>query len=197
MNAADNPFRTARVERLLAFDPGLVGTSWAEIEDRWETLGRRTCVTGRHGAGKTTFLDAFASRLAGRIEVRRLFFNDGKTRLDESDRRLLRDPEAAVLLVDGDRHLRTSGRREIEAAAAKAAGFLSARHRPGGLAELIRLRPTPALAAALLARIAPDAQVSDLAARLRRKRGNLRELWLESYDRAARNDFEINTFWKS
>lgn len=88
VSAISNPFATGRIERLLRFDPEIIGASWATIEDRWEACGRRACVTGHHGAGKTTFLDAFAARLPQRVV--RLFFNDGHRRLDGDDREKLR-----------------------------------------------------------------------------------------------------------
>ena len=50
MKARDNPFAPSRLERLLAFDPELIGSSWKDLETRWQALGRRAAVTGHHGA---------------------------------------------------------------------------------------------------------------------------------------------------
>ena len=64
MKARDNPFAPSRLERVLAFDPELIGSSWEALENRWEKLGRRAAVTGRHGAGNEKhFLGIICSHL--------------------------------------------------------------------------------------------------------------------------------------
>ncbi len=183
MSATSNPFSTGRLERLLAFEPGLVGETWEALEDRWNSLGRRACVTGHHGAGKTTFLDAFARRLGA--PVRRLFFNDRHRRLNAADREALEEVEGVVVLLDGDRHLPWRDRRTLRRALEPAAGVLSARHRAGDLSVLIELSVDLALARRLLNRIDTDfaeALDASLPRLFKRHRGNLRELWLECYD---------------
>lgn len=183
VSATSNPFATGRLERLLAFDPELIGDTWRSIERRWEGLGRRACVVGHHGAGKTTFLDAFAARLPQRVV--RLFFNDRHRRLDEAARETLRGVAGAVVLLDGDTHLPWGDRLELRRALAGAAGVLSARHRAGRLPMLLELEADPELARSLLARIdlAIAAELAPEMPRLFRKHhGNLRELWLECYD---------------
>jgi hypothetical protein len=183
VSATSNPFSTGRLERLLAFDPTLVGDSWEAIERRWESLGRRACVIGRHGAGKTTFLDAFAARQTR--PVVRLFFNDGHRRLSPGNRGTLRQLAGAVVLLDGDRHLPWRERRELARAVAPAHGVLRARHHRGRLPVLLSLRTDAELARRLLARIDPAAGPllePELPRLLRKHHGNLRELWLEAFD---------------
>lgn len=181
VSATSNPFSTGRLERLLVFDPELAGTCWESIEDRWQALGRRACVTGRHGAGKTTFLDAFAARQESRVV--RFFFNDEHRRLDDADRESLRDLGGALVLLDGDRHLPWGDRVKLRRALEPAAGVLSARHRAGGLPVLLALRADLRLARRLLERIQPASGMETaLPGLLRKHRGNLRELWLECYD---------------
>ncbi|MGB6223613.1 hypothetical protein [Haloferula sp.] len=188
MNAAANPFATSRVERLLEFDPHLIGTSWEVIEQGWAQLGFRACVTGQHGAGKTSFLDAMARRLVGKGRVERLFFNDQKRRISAADRVILDSCEGVFLLVDGDEHLSWWERRELTRASKEAGGCLFARHRKGGHRELLRLRSNPALAGELLERISPEWRRrldGSLDRRFQGQKGNLRELWLECFDLAA------------
>lgn len=200
MSATSNPFATGRLERLLAFDPSLAGESWEALEERWHSLGGRACVTGHHGAGKTTFLDAFACRLG--TPVRRLFFNDRHRRLDPEDRDKLEAVEGVVVLLDGDRHLPWRDRRALRRALEPAAGVLSARHRAGDLPVLIELSADLALARRLMNRIDADfaeALDASLPRLFKRHRGNLRELWLECYDlwgarASAPNTSDVKTF---
>ncbi|MEP4077866.1 hypothetical protein [Haloferula sp.] len=183
-----NPFATGRVERLLTFDPELIGSSWEAIEARWSELGHRACVTGHHGAGKTTFLETFAKRLARRGRVECLFFNDRKPCLSSEDRATLEQCEGGILMIDGDEYLSWRERRELERASRQANGSLFVRHRKRGLPELLRLESDPLLAMALLERISPEwgAKLEGgLERRLGNLDGNLRELWLECFDLAG------------
>ncbi len=186
MNARDNPFDPCRLERLLAFDPALAGTTWEALETRWRSLGHRAAVTGPHGAGKTTLLDAFATRLRQRGDPPlRLFFNEEHRRLSPADRETLRQSAGRTLLVDGDEHLPWRERRELRRAIRTAAKTLLARHRRGPWPELIRLKATPRLAFELLERIGPPGNSAFILNLFQAKKGNLRELWLACYDLAA------------
>jgi energy-coupling factor transporter ATP-binding protein EcfA2 len=189
MHAAINPFSTARVERLLDFDPGLIGTCWDTIDERWAELGWRACVTGHHGAGKTTFLETMATRLKPRARVELLFFNDRKRSLSPEDRKVLERCEGAFLLIDGDESLSWSDRRSLARQSRRARGCLFARHRQRGLPELLRLRSNPELARQLLERISPEWRRKldgELEQKLREMDGNLRELWLGCFDLAGK-----------
>ena len=196
VSAIFNPFATGRLERLLRFDPEIIGHSWAGIESQWELCGRRACVTGHHGAGKTSFLDAFAERLPQRVV--RVFFNDEHSRLNAADRQKLDQVAGAVVFLDGDTHLPWRDRKELARALEGAAGVLSARHRAGRLPVLLRLASSPELAVQLLRRI--DADIADewgseLPQLLRQHQGNLRELWLACYDRwRLANTLDAKTF---
>ncbi len=187
MKARDNPFAPSRLERVLAFDPELIGTSWEALENRREKLGRRAAVTGRHGAGKTTLLAAWARRLEARGEgVIRLFFNDERRGLSDGDRELLRGCAGMHVMLDGETHLPWRERRLLRVLLAPAAGILAARHRRGSWPELIRLKSGPGLARALFQRIgAASLPPGTLEREMRLCRGNLRELWLRLYDRAG------------
>lgn len=186
MKAHENPFATRRIEQRLAFDPELVGTDWSVVLEKWQALDRRACVIGRHGAGKTTFLDAMGSRIEG--PVVRFFFNGDRRRLMAEDGEKMESGRGAVWLVDGDTHLGFADRRRFQVASRQAAGLIAARHRACGLPVLLHLRPDLALATELLRRAHPEGAhhfEADLAARFEKHRGNLRHLWLDCYDRLA------------
>ncbi|MCW1912532.1 hypothetical protein OJ996_03035 [Luteolibacter sp. GHJ8] len=187
MIARDNPFAPSRLEKVLAFDPALIGTTWENLDTLWLQHGQRAAITGHKGSGKTSLLQAWGLRLeaAGRPTAR-LFFNLERNRLDASDREILRTCTCTgrILLVDGDCHLPWLQRRELRRASRAAAGVLLARHQPGPWPVLIRLQPDLRLAETLLRRAAPQF-ASHLQASLHQKlgnhRGNLRELWLDYY----------------
>lgn len=186
MTARDNPFAPGRLRRVLGFDPALAGTTWVALEDRWRELGCRAAVTGHRGSGKTSLLEAWAERLEE--PPLRLFFNDRHRDLDIADRAVLASCVGKVLFIDGENHLSWFRRRELRRALQMAAGVLVARHGRGGWPELIRLRSDPRQAAILLERAAPECAarfVPDVEDRLRRNRGNLRELFLACYDDLA------------
>ncbi|WP_035609021.1 hypothetical protein [Haloferula sp. BvORR071] len=189
MTARDNPFAPARLARVLGFDPALNGSSWEELEAKWERLGRRAAVTGQHGAGKTSLLAAWAQRSEAKGDpVIRLFFNEQHCQLQDPDRDLLGECVGKLVLLDGDCHLSWWQQRELHRLLRPAAGVLAARHRRGPWPELLRLEPGLELAKILLNRAfsARSGPWSDnLPERWRRHRGNLRELWLELYDEAA------------
>ncbi|MGE9270477.1 MAG: hypothetical protein ACQKBU_06715 [Verrucomicrobiales bacterium] len=191
MRARDNPFATQRLERVLAFDPELIGESWAGLLTRWERLGRQAAVVGPWGSGKSSFLDGFAERVGGRVE--RLFFNRDLNRLSEEDRKHLERGQEAVWVVDGDQHLPWLEARFLLRSVRRSRGGLFARHRAGRAEVLLRLQSDPDLAEALLRRAAPglaEAWIEQLPGRWRRHRGNLRHLFLEYYDQWAEGDFQ-------
>ncbi|MDF1823505.1 MAG: hypothetical protein P1U68_02625 [Verrucomicrobiales bacterium] len=186
MKARDNLFATHRVESLLEFDPGLIGSVWETLEDRWEALGRRACVVGHHGSGKTSFLNSFSERLGEPLV--RFFFSESASRLRSRDFEKMESGRGVLWIVDGDRHLAFRDRRLFYRAATAAGGFLSARHRCHGLPPLLKLRSDVNLAEKLYERIDPGDETGlkvELPKLYRRHRGNLRHLWLSCYDRAA------------
>lgn len=190
MIARENPFAPARLERLLGFDPELSGTTWEELESHWADHDFRGAITGEQGSGKTSLLNAWGRRLEARGESPlRLFFNEQRRRLRDTDREILVECEGRILLIDGEQHLPWLERRQVWKAAAKASGVIVARWHRGPWSEILRLEASPRLAAALLERAAPAYSARfqpDLEARFRRCRGNLRELWLGLYDEIAR-----------
>jgi hypothetical protein len=195
MTAAGNPVAPDRLRRRLGFDPALAGTTWQALESRWHELGCRAAVTGHRGSGKTSLLDVWAARLDE--APLRLFFNESRRDLDDRDRAVLASCAGKILFIDGEDHLSWRQHRELRRATRKAAGVLVARHDRGGWPELVRLSGSPAQAAILLERAAPEWVGHfrpELAVRWEKCGGNLRELWLGCYDDLAvgKKTFEKN-----
>lgn len=191
MKAHLNPFAPERVQRLLPFDPSLAGTSWEAIESRWLAMGRRASIVGRKGSGKTTFLKTFAQRLQKEHHLVHLFFREGDRQLGQREwDQLTRitNHENTLILVDGEGHLCRAQRTILRKLSSQAAGYLAARHHRSRLPALLHLKSSPQLAETLLARIDPeeaDSIRNQLPSLLRKKSGNLREVWLSLYDEYA------------
>lgn len=188
MKAHRNPFAPGRVQRQLPFDPTLIGTDWETIANAYQAHGRRAIVWGRHGSGKSTFLETFRKRLAQETPVRVLTFRNEKRQLTAQDRETLSDLRECYLFVDGEGHLSRAECREVRRASQGARGYLAIRHLPGRLPTLLHLKSSPRLARALLQRIDEAAFAhfeKELPRLLRKKNGNLRELWLSLYDSYA------------
>jgi len=181
MTSRENPFRTDRLERILTFDPELIGTNWQEIEKRWHSLKRECCVWGHHGAGKTTFLEAFRDRLQQKDEILSLFFNTDEPRFSKKNQP---NCSGKIVLVDGDQHLKWRDRLKLRHFLKPARRVLFARHHPGRLDVLLELKSDPELAEQLLQRIDSNLK-PDLPALFHEKKGNLREIWLKCYDLAG------------
>lgn len=190
MRPQDNPFAMARLEQLLAFRPEWLGQSWPALLTRAITARGKHAVIGRHGAGKTTFLEALATRLAAPgLPVVRLFFNDTRRRLDPAGQALPADLGNAIVLLDGDLHLPLIERVRLARRLAGARLILCARHRRTLMPVFLRLTPDAALlhrcvrevAAPLYPQLAPR-----LDAWFHAERGNLRHVLRRCYDAAAR-----------
>ena len=99
------PLRSQTVSRrLLPYDPELLGTTWKEVETRWQSLNRRAAITGPHGSGKTTFLEYLRpAHLAKTSHVETLFLSSQRTaisarRTKSFELARLEDPAHTVLL---------------------------------------------------------------------------------------------------
>jgi len=185
-SARHNPFATDRMERVLAFHPEWSGTRWEEIDQRWYALDRRAALIGRHGSGKTTFLDAWKTRLidAG-CEVAPLFLNRETSRLSEGDWRVLEDCTGKVIILDGEEQLSWSQRRRFYQLTQKATGLLVTRHRSGRLPTLKHFDPTLEVLHTCVRQLAPDFY-DQLAPEFPKwwkdYHGNIREILLRCYD---------------
>ena len=189
MIARENPFAPARLEKVLAFDLALIGSSWEALEQRWEALGFRGVVCGRPGSGKTTLLRAWAKRLEEKGEAPlRIFLNEEKRCLSHEDHRTLTEIRGRILFVVGEQHLPWREKWLIRRASREAAGVLVTRWRAGLSPVVCLLKPDAQLAFQLMQRASPEHTTRFspvLDRRLARHRGNLRELFLGCYDELA------------
>ncbi len=186
MLARDNPFSTHRVERILSFDPLLSGTNWEEIERRWTALNRRASLVAPHGAGKSTFMDAFQARLeASGHSVLRLFLNQESHKLAEEQWGMLEHCSRKIVLLDGEEQLGHFSRRRFYRLTQDCSGLLVSRHKPTKLPQLLVLDPDMDLLVACIDRLAPQhlAQLQPMLEEWWRElHGNIREILLRCYD---------------
>jgi energy-coupling factor transporter ATP-binding protein EcfA2 len=180
-----NPFSTRFTQpgaiafRFTAADGLAVLVSKLESTNGWGQI------VGPHGSGKSTLLATLIPELAGG-RVRRV-------RLDTSHRTLPPDlfypPEpGSLLVIDGFEQLGVLSRFRVKRHCRRhGSGLLVTAHRSMGLPDLHRTNAA-AHAAALIADLLPPhgewvLNGFDIAARLRRHRGSLREVLFELYDR--------------
>lgn len=188
---ADNPFSTARMEKVLVFRPEWSGVDASMLLEKVRTAGPPVAVIGAHGSGKTTLLDWLARELQKHGEtVRRVFLND----LHTPDHFLTPAPEppaaGSIVLVDGEDLASWKQRRRLRAWWSPAKRVVLARHRRGRHAVAARLSASPALLRRCARTLAPD-----LADRIdghldewfRMENGNMRHCLLRCYDWVAEN----------
>ena len=188
MKAHLNPFAPDQVQRNLPFDPELANSSWEEIEKKWHQLGRRAAVIGHKGSGKTTFLKTFETRLEKNYQVTRFLFRVDDHFLKPIHLQTLAQlpkKKKTILLIDGEGHLCRREKLRLRKEAKQAHGYLVARHHRSQLPTLLKLQSSPFLAAKLLERLNLEGyeEIRErLPHLLKKKRGNLREIWLSLYD---------------
>ena len=191
MRAHENPFRTARLESL-AFRPRR--GSLADVLERWERLDRRGVIAGPHGTGKTTLLRALgeALRETGRTVVCWRFCEASPTpplRQLLADARRLEAHE--VLCLDGSERLSRWSLRRVMRAARSAHGVLLTAHAPRGGPLLYETRRDRELLRELTSELlgpGNEAPVALLDPLFEARDGNLREVFLDLYDRMAHDD---------
>lgn len=184
MTACDNPFATDRVERVLAYRPEWMGTSWEEIDNRWQQCGRRAALVGPHGVGKTTFIDAWIRRFSDQ-QILRLFLNREKPTLTENSWLALTDVQTKLVVLDGEEQLGWYQRRKFYQMTAEAKGLLVSRHRVGKLPLLMKFNSNIEILHLCVKELAPDyyEQLNpDLSRWWKVYRGNIREILLRCYD---------------
>lgn len=182
--ARDNPFATARLERLLPFVPAWSGLSWHAIDARLRHFGCRCAITGNHGSGKTALLDALAGRWRARgCQVVPLFFNDAFpprcTQLLALRRSIT---PATIVLCDGSEQLNFLQWRVLWHVASRGHGLLVTAHHRARLPVAVHLEATPELLARLLREVDPAANWDGHAgALLHAHEGNIREVFRACY----------------
>ncbi|MFK7910883.1 MAG: hypothetical protein AB8F34_09785 [Akkermansiaceae bacterium] len=192
MLARENPFATDRVEKLLRFNPEWSGTSWAKLDKKWNLLGRHATITGRHGSGKTCFLDAWAARhteMTG-YQTLRIFLNHEQKTMSDLQWNDLSQCDGKIIILDGEEQLNFRARSKFYKLTKNATGILVTRHSQGRLPTLIHLDPNMAVLSTCVKKLAP-AQYKELAPLLpelwRKHHRNIRHILLECYDSSAWN----------
>lgn len=190
--ARRNPFAMDRIAREIPFDPRWCGTSWEEIETRFDSLDRRAMVAGPHGSGKTTFLDAFDRRLQTReFSVHRLLLNDEHTRLTTADREMLVTKHSAqdLWFIDGAERLGFRDWRWVREQTKPCGGLLITTHqtKPAKLPLLLETRTSIPMLETFVKHLAPELELppDKLERWFSESGGNLREALWRAYDFAA------------
>ena len=194
MKARDNPLRVERIERLIGFEPGWVGTDWDRLLDRLHSHSGRGAVVGPHGSGKTTLLGSLAIKLAARdpaVIVHQLrLANQPDMRFS---RHHLVELQAAAsggawIMIDGAEQIGPLQWQSVRRVTAAARGLVITRHRRGRLPLLLRTYTTPEMLERCLEKLLKPGSVppgpGGVKALWQRHRGNLREALWEVYDLA-------------
>jgi hypothetical protein len=185
MRPRDNPFAMERLERVLEFRPEWLDHTWDGLLARVAAARGRLTVAGRHGSGKTTFLDALAVRLQSCDQtVVRLFFND-RRRTWPPPGLLPPLPAGAVALLDGGEQLGLLARTHLRRHLAPARLVIAARHRRGLGPLLLHLPGGPAILHRCVETAAPGHYpllAPHLDGWLAAARGNLRSALRRCYD---------------
>jgi hypothetical protein len=159
------------------------------------SLGWRGAILGPHGSGKSTLLAALlpALREAGKEPVPVALHDNQRALPAEAWRDLRRPagPGARVAVIDGYEQLSLWQRWRLRVLCRRHGhGLLATAHTPVGLPVLLRLRVTAETAGRVIEQLltaVPEAAAlrpgtAELAARLGRRSGNLREVLFELYD---------------
>lgn len=184
--ARHNPFATDRMEHMLAFDPSWANTSWEAIDQQWHLFNQRAAITGRHGAGKTTFLDAWKNRLtANGHEIVSLFLNRDHPSFSAQDWETIKNSSGKIILLDGEEQLDWKDRRAFYQLSKQSAGLLVTRHRKNHLPVLAHLEPDIQILQRCIEKLAPeyhDQLSPHLPKWWKQSKGNTREVLLKCYD---------------
>ena len=190
MLARYNPFATDRVERLLTFQPEWSGNTWEELGKKWASQNYRAAITGRHGAGKTCFLNTWATKITDTPQRDPLFIflNREQPRITGTQWQSLEQCHGRTVILDGEEQLGPYARIKFYRLARTASGILVTRHHQGKLPTLIHLAPDLDMLTRCVKKLAPDhfALLTPLLPAFWQKhKGNIRHCLLECYDQLA------------
>ena len=176
----------------MGFDPQLNDTSWETIETRWLELRQRAALIGPHGAGKTTFIDAFTLRLRSNdTQVYRLFLNSERALISSEQWADLSLSQGKIVILDGEEQLSFLQRRRFYKLTHNATGVLISRHSKGKLPSLLDFTPRMETLAHCVRTLAPG-HYEQLAPHFDQwwaeHNGNIREILLRCYDWMAEMD---------
>lgn len=192
--SAENPFSTDCVRPgavPYVFPAGLAATVLLDRLQEGDWWGQ---ILGPHGSGKSTLLATLAPaiRQSGR-KVISIALHDGQRRLPAEFRADCRSAfgTPAVVVIDGYEQLSLWSRWRLKTACRRGRlGLLVTSHAPVGLPELISTSVSAELARTLVERLLADRHApsirrlgsEEIATRLARHAGNMREVLMELYD---------------
>lgn len=178
MTARENPFATARLERIRY---RAEGARVEELVARFHAMGRRASIAGPEGSGKTTLLGEMSAALGGE-GFKVIWLRAGRG----VPARFSADAGEIVVLDESDR-MGTLRWRSFLWQARRAAGLLISTHRGGRLPALWRCTTSAALLEEIISELLGGKPCGrGLAEELfERHGGNIRSALLEMYDRCA------------
>lgn len=187
LNAAANPFRTERLERIpFRFDTG----DWDSNLLRLQKMNYRAAIVGRKGSGKTTLLE----QLQGRLQQHYVSLPLDRTHHAEvlSDA-VVASQSGKIVLFDGVERFSFWQRQSLFSGTASGPGLIVNVHRRCRLKTWVHCRTDPQLMTELLKDLGfTDPRVVEAGqAALKRCRGNVREAFLELYDQFASGELTI------
>lgn len=182
--AAQNPFRTSRVEAIRFRSKGPAAE---ELVDRVCAKPGSYALVGPHGSGKTTLLlelgDVFQKR---GYRVIPFFMNHGgrQTPLSEfiAARRV---SSSVIILFDGLGHLSPWRRRLLMWMAPSCGGLIATLHEPDGMPVLYETTTTPVLLDELVQELTGHSSPDQAEQLWREHSGNIREALRSLYFRHA------------
>jgi hypothetical protein len=185
---AENPFCTRRIK------PGAVPYSFPP-DAGFETILARLQNTagwgeiiGPHGSGKSTLLAGLIPAIhAAGWRTQLIELHDAERRLPVNLRQIPETDSPFMLIVDGYEQLGRLSRFHLKRHCRRRGwGLIVTSHRPAGLPELFDTAVSPDLANHIVQELLKQSDYSispqEIAARLARHEGNLRELLFDLYD---------------
>ncbi|MBX7166940.1 MAG: hypothetical protein K1X74_11470 [Pirellulales bacterium] len=188
---AGNPFATRHVRpgRLAFRFPAMATATVASLRAALESCGGWGQIIGPHGSGKSTLLAELARDLqdAGHA-VQQFEMHDGQRRLPGRVAARGRGGQRSMILVDGYEQLSTWSRTKLKwTCRRRGHGLLVTAHTDCGLPTLWQTGVDPDLAWQVVRALLPpgDSTIGreEVAAALIARRGNLRDVLMDLYDR--------------
>ena len=194
--ARRNPFAMERVTRIpYRFEQG----NWVSQMGHLRDLGYRAAIVGPQGSGKTTLLSELEHRLEGEGERETVYLflphekAEQKEMLDEV---LSENLAGKILLIDGLERLPVFQRLRLFRASHGASGLIVTSHHPLRLPPFrlptwIRTKTSELVLDYVLSELSMDAPEVRAAGKTsyRKRKGNLRDVLRDLYDRHAAKRF--------
>ncbi len=194
--ARRNPFATERVTRIpFRFEQG----NWISHLNLLRDLEYRAAIVGPQGSGKTTLLGELEGQLAVLAERETIYLFLSRDKLEQKqilESALSENLAGKILLVDGIERLPVFERLSLFRASRDAGGLIVTAHRPMRLPPFrlptwIRTQTSELVLDYVLSELSmdsPDVRAAGQTSYQRRK-GNLREVLRDLYDRHAAKRF--------